>query len=194
MANGQTFVDFYSILKVHPQCDRKTLDVAYRDLAKTFHPDHPETADTDKFREVLAAYRALKNEDDRARYDQEYSVHTGFSFELTANETESEKAALSDAEAHSKTLLYLYKRRREFASDPGVGQYSLKQMLNCSEESFEFHVWYLRGKGFVEYTEEGTLAITVAGIDHVISMSRTHAQEKLRIAQSHESRMDDEDS
>lgn len=190
MTNGHSFVDFYSLLQVHPQCDFKTLETAYRDLAKTYHPDHPETADTDKFRRVLEAYRALKNPAEREKYDVEYAIHTGFSFETPVNETESERVALSDDEAHRKILLYLYKRRRDVASDAGVGQYSLQQMLYCSDESLEFHIWYLRGKGFVEFTPEGTLAITVAGVDHVISVSQTHIREKLQIEQSRESRGD----
>ena len=33
-------------------------------------------------------------------------------------------------------------------------------------------------------TEQGTLAITIQGVDHVISMSRTTKAEKLLIAQS----------
>lgn len=181
MNNRDPFVDFYGILKVHPQCDLKTLEAAYRDLAKMYHPDHPQHADTDKFTEVLEAYRAIKDPEDRADYDIRYSANTGFSFEVADKKDESEKEALSDGDSHVKTLMYLYKRRREFASDPGVGQYSLQQMLNCSDESFEFHIWYLRGKGFIEYTEEGTLAITIIGVDHVISLSKAHAKEKLQI-------------
>lgn len=194
MSNAQSFVDFYNILQVHPQCDFKTLEAAYRDLAKAYHPDHPETADTDKFREVLEAYRSLKNPEDRAKYDVQYSIHTGFSFEPASILNESEKVALSDGQAHSKILLHLYKRRREFASDPGVGQYSLQQMLNCSDESFDFYIWYLRGKGFIEYTEEGTLAITISGVDHVISMSQVHEREKLQIGQSEETRNSESDA
>lgn len=186
MEHGHSFIDYYSILRVHPQCDAKTLETAYRELAKMYHPDHPQTADTDRFREVLEAYRALREPEDRASYNLQYSLHTGFSFEEPQSSTEGEGVALSDADAHAKTLLYLYKRRRDYAYDPGVGPYALQQMLNCSDESFEFHVWYLRGKGFIEYTEAGTLAITVVGVDHVIAMSQTHAHEQLRIAQSRE--------
>ncbi|MEE4316542.1 MAG: DnaJ domain-containing protein [Erythrobacter sp.] len=192
MADAEPFVDFYDILQVHPQCEFKALEAAYRDLAKTYHPDHPETADADRFQQVLQAYRALKNPKDRAKYDIEYSIQTGFSFESPYNLNESEKVALSDGQAHSKILLNLYKRRREFASDPGLGQYSLQQILNCSDESFEFYIWYLRGKGFIEYTEEGTLAITITGVDHVISMSQVHEREKLQIGQSNESRSNED--
>ncbi|MEO6153006.1 MAG: hypothetical protein ABIT09_10835 [Croceibacterium sp.] len=62
----------------------------------------------------------------------------------------------------------------------------MQEALNCSDEHFDFHVWYLKAKGFIETTEQGTLAITIQGVDHVISMSRTNKAEKLRIAQSGE--------
>jgi len=45
-------------------------------------------------------------------------------------------------------------------------------------------VWYLREKGFIETTDNGTLAITVAGVDYVMSTSRASAGERLRIAQT----------
>jgi curved DNA-binding protein len=183
MTSAHPFVDFYSILKVHPQCDAKTLETAYRDLAKIYHPDHPETADTEKFQQVLEAYRALKNPDDRATYNITYAINTSFSFDLQSNETIIDRSAPSDLDAHTKTLLHLYKRRREHANDPGVGQYDLQKMLDCSDETFDFYVWYLKGKGYIEYTEDGTLAITIAGVDHVIALSQVRAQEKLQIAQ-----------
>ncbi len=183
MTNASPFVDFYRILMVHPQCDTKTLETAYRDLAKIYHPDHPETADTEKFQQVLEAYRSLKNPDDRANYDITYSMHTSFSFDSPANDTILDRSAHTDNDAHTKTLLYLYKRRREFAHDPGVGQYSLQKLLNCSDEAFNFYVWYLKGKGYIELTDDGTLAITIEGVDHVISLSQVRAKEKLQIAQ-----------
>lgn len=186
MEDGQPFVDLYGILQVHPQCDARTLEAAYRLLAKMYHPDHPETANIDRFSEVVAAYRTLRNAEGRTRYDAQYSLHTGFLFEPAEAANQDERAAISDADAHARTLMYLYKRRRESARDPGAGHYALQQMLNCSDENFEFHMWYLKEKGFIEVTEQGTLAITIVGVDHVISLSRTTAQEKLRIAQSRE--------
>ena len=57
-------------------------------------------------------------------------------------------------------------------------------MLQCSHEHFEFHKWYLKEKGYIVLTEQGTLAITIQGIDHVISLSRTSKAEKLLISQA----------
>ena len=44
----------------------------------------------------------------------------------------SQTDALSDADVHAEVLLYLYKRRRERAQEPGVGQYELQRMLGCT--------------------------------------------------------------
>ncbi|WP_411289850.1 DnaJ domain-containing protein [Sphingorhabdus sp.] len=185
MTEQQTFVDYYRILQVKPACDAKTLEAAYRRLAKAYHPDHFETADVDKFNEVVQAYKILRNAEDRLQYDIQHNEHVpaeevhAASFDDVTTE---EKAALTDAEAHEKILLTLYKKRRENAQNPGVLAFYIKEALHCSEELFEFHAWYLKAKGFIERTEQNELAITVEGIDHVISMSRSHMAAQLRIA------------
>lgn len=79
--------------------------------------------------------------------------------------------------------MLLYRKRREQAQDAGVGQYFIHEMLGCSEEIFDFHLWYLKEKGFIMATDQGTLAITIEGVDHVIAMSRTTMREKLLLAQ-----------
>ena len=187
MTDGEEFIDHYAVLQVLPDCSAKSLEAAYRHLAKMFHPDHPETADSDKFNAVIEAYRVLRSPDQRAAYDLHYGVNcpsAGFDPSEPEQEVENTSAA-NDADAHTKILLFLYRRRREHAEDPGVIRIYVQELLNCSDESFEFHVWYLKAKGFIETTEQGTLAITVQGVDHVISASQAIiAEKKLFIAQS----------
>lgn len=183
MNDARPFVDHYATLRVHPECDGRTLEIAYRNLAKTYHPDHPETADIDMFNAVIEAYRAVKDHGKRLAYDVHYSAHTGFAFSAADTILSEERTALSDADVHAETLMYLYKRRRESAREPGVGAYELQRLLDCSDEALDFHTWYLKAKGLIETTDAGTLAITIAGVDHVISTSRSTAQEKLRISQ-----------
>lgn len=182
MTEDQPFIDYYRVLNVTPACDATALETAYRHLAKIYHPDHPETADVTKFNDVIGAYRALRNPDHRAQYDLSYAAETGFDF---SNESpDDEVCALSDADAHARILQCLYQRRREAAQDAGVGRYFIQEMLKCSDELYEFHLWYLKAKGLIETTEQGTLAITIEGVDHVISTSRMAVREKLRIAQA----------
>ncbi|RVQ66023.1 molecular chaperone DnaJ [Croceicoccus ponticola] len=187
MEHGQEFVDYYEVLKVNPDCDARILELAYHYFAKMFHPDNLATADSDRFGEVIEAYRALKDPEKRAAYDRIYARTNGrqaYQFPGDTDLAVDEKTTVDDAETHDKILLALYKRRREHASDAGVIGWFLQEMLGCSEEHFAFHTWYLKSKGFIEVTEQGTIAVTVQGVDHVISTSRTSLSETLLIQQS----------
>jgi curved DNA-binding protein len=184
MDNEHQFVDFYAVLQVHPECDARTLEVAYRHLAKMYHPDHPETADMDRFNRIIEAYRTLRNAERRLNYDVQYALNTGFAFSAARAGRSDDVAALTDANIHARMLMQLYKKRRVAPRDPGVGEFDLMISLNMSDETLDFHIWYLRQKGFIERTDNGTLAITVEGVDHVIAMSQTRAEQRLQITQA----------
>ena len=187
MENERAFVDYYKVLQVNPKCDAKVLERAYRFFAKIYHPDHIETADVEKFTEVTEAYAVLRDADKRAHYDRLYFARTDGPVDRPPSAEElaiDENTAVSDADIHERILLSLYKRRRENARDPGVSGWLLQEMTGCSDDNFEFHVWYLKSKGFVQITEQGTLAVTIQGVDHVISTCRTSLSEKLLIGQS----------
>jgi curved DNA-binding protein len=183
---AETFADYYSILQVRPNCDAKALEAAYHHLAKTHHPDHTGDVDTTKFNEITEAYRVLRNPEQRAKYDLLYAnIHGREAFEPTTSDPlgVDERTALNDAEAHAKILMFLYKKRREQAQNAGVVAFYLQELVSCSDEHFEFHKWYLKEKGFITVTEQGTLSITIHGIDHVIATSRSTNAEKLLLAQ-----------
>lgn len=182
MDDGHSFIDYYAVLQVDPQCSARTLEVAYRHLAKKYHPDHPETADLDRFNNITESYSLLRKPEKRSKYDMLYASKTGYSFTPKEAGFSESRAAISDANMHSNILMYLYKKRRECARTPGAGSYEILRTLDCSDENFEFHTWYLKKKGFIETTDEGTFAITVEGVDHVISTSQT-AERTLRITQ-----------
>jgi hypothetical protein len=44
----------------------------------------------------------------------------------------------------------------------------IPDLFGCSIEEAQFTLWYLRGKKFIEMTDDG-MAITVAGVDYVES-------------------------
>jgi curved DNA-binding protein len=187
MSDGEPFVDFYDILQVDPNCDARTLDAAYHRLAKMYHPDHTGSADTAKFSSLSEAYKALRNRNKRKKYDLLYFRHFPARVPKSPPEGEpsfEEGPALDDAEAHARILAYLYKKRRENAQNAGVVGFYLQDMLQCSDEHFDFHKWYLKEKGFIVLTEQGTLAITIQGVDHVIAMSRTAKAERLLLGQA----------
>ena len=191
LTEGQAFVDYYEILQVDPNCDPRTLEAAYHRLAKKYHPDRTGSADSSQFSEVSEAYKILRNGKRRTKFD---GVYFGKFPDRKAKQPadgdnrQEDSSALDDADDHAKILLYLYKKRRENAQNAGVVGFYLQDMLQCSDEHFEFHKWYLKEKGFIVLTEQGTLAITIQGVDHVISMSRTEKTEKLMLAQADRSR------
>lgn len=179
-------VDYYEVLQVHPDCNRSILDGAYRALAKQYHPDHPETADKVRFQLVIDAYNTLKRPDKRAEYDRtRASNRTTRDVEPEVNHRfgSDNKVAASDGYLQQNLLLTLYKQRRDNPRDPGVNAYQLQDAFNCSDDNFEFHVWYLKSKGFVTLNEQGMLAITIEGVDHVISTNQREARENLLLEQ-----------
>jgi curved DNA-binding protein CbpA len=64
--------DLYSVLGVHPSASPDEVKLAFKRLAKTWHPDrHPTDSvnATARFQEVAAAYEVLGNAAKRAEYD-----------------------------------------------------------------------------------------------------------------------------
>ena len=69
MAN-KTVKDYYAILSVSPKATLEEIRLAYRKLARVYHPDLSSEADAeDRFREVNQAYDVLANAEKRKAYD-----------------------------------------------------------------------------------------------------------------------------
>ncbi len=64
--------DYYEILGVARDCDERELKVAFRRLAKQYHPDaNPDDPGAaEKFKEINEAYEILKDPQKRAAYDR----------------------------------------------------------------------------------------------------------------------------
>ncbi|CCA91740.1 J domain-containing protein [Novosphingobium sp. PP1Y] len=179
------FVDYYQLLQVNAFCDVEVISLSYRHLAKKYHPDHPKTANAALFKQIVEAYNVLKRPDKRAEYDLVYHarVNTGTSAAHPRLDIGiDEKVALSDAEMQRNILLLLYKRRRNSATDCGVYGFHVQTSFELSDDLLDFHVWYLKSKGFINMNEQGMLVITVEGIDHVISLHQPRPSEKYLMA------------
>ncbi len=64
--------DYYDILGVNKNADKKQIKQAYRKLAIKYHPDRNEgnKEAEEKFKEAAEAYEVLSNDQKRSRYDQ----------------------------------------------------------------------------------------------------------------------------
>ena len=64
-------------------------------------------------------------------------------------------------------LSLFYVQRRRSMAMPGIGEYEVAKLMRTPLELVEFHIWYLRAKGWLERLESGMLAISAAGVDEV---------------------------
>ncbi|WP_338245008.1 J domain-containing protein [Aurantiacibacter hainanensis] len=187
MGTQPSFVDYYSVLQVNPDCEARILEIAYHYFAKMYHPDNIETADEERFLEVVEAYTLLRDPKKRQEYNTLYVQHVGSEKTFRPDAPKfglDERTALNDAEVQNQILQSLYRRRREHPTSAGIVGWLLQEKLGVSEENFEFHIWYLKSKNFIDINEEGKLAITVAGVDEIISQSRMKDAEKLLLSRA----------
>ena len=176
--DGHAFTDYYEILEVSPNANSETIDRIFRYLAQRYHPDNPETRDRHRFDEVVEAHNTLRDPVRRAQYDVQYKSHSAVRRKL-AEEADDGEGIDRDADIQDKVLSILYVKRRQSINDPGIDNYTLERLSGCPREHLEFHLWYLKQKGWIERIENGTLAITVEGVDRVNSEHHRKATTKL---------------
>jgi curved DNA-binding protein CbpA len=162
------FTDYYEIMEISPNANSETIDRVFRYLALRYHPDNLETGDTRRFSEIVDAHNTLRDPVKRAQYDIQHKNHSDFRWKL-AEEASDSKGLDRDVAIQNKLLSILYIRRRQNINDPGIGNAVLEQLLGCPREHLEFHLWYLKEKRLIARLEDGMLAITVEGVDHLNS-------------------------
>jgi curved DNA-binding protein CbpA len=162
------FVDYYEILEISPNADYGAIERMFRYLAQRYHPDNGDTGDRLRFDVVLEAHNTLKDPVKRAQFDIRHKDHLGLRWRL-AEEAIDSKGIVRDVDLQARLLSILYVRRRQNVSDPGLGDLELERLLGCPAEHLEFHIWYLKEKGWIGRTENGMLAITVEGVDRANS-------------------------
>jgi len=158
------FVDFYELLQLSPNADAETIERIFRHLAKKFHPDNSEHADNDRFQQIVEAHRTLADPVARAGYDAKYQDYWNRKWQLAA-EASDRSACGDDKIMRERLLSLLYVQRRRNMKSPGLGEYEMARLLNTPSELVEFHLWYLKSKGWVDRLETGHLAITALGVD-----------------------------
>jgi hypothetical protein len=166
LMSATKFIDYYELLQLSPNADTETIDRIFRHLAKKFHPDNTEVPDTDRFSQIVEAHRTLADPETRAGYDVKYQDYWNHKWGL-ASEASCKSAFGDDQVTREGLLSLLYVQRRRNMDSPGMGELDIARLLNSPIELIEFHVWYLKAKGWVERMESGYLAISAQGVDQV---------------------------
>jgi curved DNA-binding protein len=163
--NSDRLPDFYEDLQISPNADSETIERVFRLLAKRCHPDNKDTGNADAFTRISSAYKVLGDDEKRAAYDARYEVLKANKWK--ASETSSSKSSENDEHLRKRILSILYVERRNDASSSGVGTWRIEQLIGLPEKILEFHVWYMKEKGWLQRTDTGGYAITAAGVDAV---------------------------
>jgi curved DNA-binding protein len=162
--------NYYEALQISRAAQSLIVTKAYRLLAAFYHPDNKETGDPEAFRKVVEAYRVLSDPVRRAAYDHE-------KFGVLSSPSNGGKAAVrepaerrteNERELRRQLLQTLYNVRRTQPDRPSLPLRVIPDLFGCSIDEAQFTLWYLRGKKFIEMTDDG-MVITVAGVDHVES-------------------------
>ena len=172
------FVDYYELLEISPNANSETLERIFRYFAMRYHPDNQQTGNEARFSEIVEAHNVLKDPVKRAQYDISYREHASLRVQL-AEEASDGKGIQKDAVVQAKLLSLLYVKRRQDVSNPGIGDVEIERLLGCPREHLEFHLWYMKAKGWIARIENGTIAITVEGVDRADSELRRDSSVRL---------------
>jgi curved DNA-binding protein CbpA len=174
--------DLYEILEISPNASQKTIERMYRYLAQRYHPDREGTGDADQFDQVVKAYGTLKEPESRAAYDSHRKTNLDYQWSLVEEAGDNDNFE-KDSMIQERVLSVLYTKRKRDPREPGLGAMQLERLTGCPNEMLDFHLWYLKDKGWIMRTEDGSVAITVDGVDQSLLHHRHGGTQKKLITE-----------
>ena len=165
-------VDHYEVLQLSQNADSDTLERVFRLMAKRYHPDNPDSGNEDTFREVHEAYEVLTDPARRAAFDVQYDKHKSMQWQVFDQDV-TRGSHQEDQKIFSGVLSLLYAARRSNPESGGVGSIDLERKLGVPREHLEFPFWYMKKRGWIEILQSGQFAITIDGIEEVLTREAT---------------------
>jgi curved DNA-binding protein len=169
--------DYYEVLQVSRNAHPLIIAKVYRLLVAFYHPDKPDTGNKNAFLRVVEAYRVLSDPVRRTTYDRRMfgaarpdRVESGD--EALRSSRGAGPAIENESDLRDSLLQALYTMRRNQPQNPGLSLMTLSELLGCSIDVMQFTLWYLRGKKFIDAVDDGNVAITVHGVDHIEAKRR----------------------
>ena len=146
--------DLYELLEVSPSASQETIERMYRFFAQRHHPDRA-TGDAELFKQISDAYRTLKDPESRAAYDARHKRNLDYHWSLVEEACDAENFQKNSL-LQLRILSVLYTRRK-----------------------LEFHLGYLRDKGWIVRTDTGAMAITADGVDTSLRLHQSGEKQNL---------------
>lgn len=158
----------YDMLQLSPKADPDTIHRVFRMLAQRYHPDNPETGDTETFQLIAAAYQTLSDPEKRAAYDVQRTATRETRWRVFGNAGSTHGA---EGQRHKRRgiLSVLYTKCIHDLQQPSMAIRDMEDLLGIPREHLEFSLWYLKERGFVTRGDNGRFTITITGVDEAES-------------------------
>ena len=112
-------LDYYEVLQISPNAEAETVQRVFRILAARYHPDNPETGDSEKFLRITKAYDVLSDANKRADYDLVVKVQSEGPL-AAFNSKEFLEGVEAENNRRIGILCLLYRQRRFYPEEPGI--------------------------------------------------------------------------
>jgi curved DNA-binding protein CbpA len=146
--NGSSFFDYYDLMQISPSADLDTIQHVFRYLAKKWHPDYRK-GDPEQFKLLVEGHKTLTNTERRAAYDLRYQRFWENKWNLAAEASDGQ-SIVDDSEVRTSLLSLYYVQRRSKMNDPGLGEMEVARLMRIPVHLIEFHIWYLKEKGWIQ--------------------------------------------
>ena len=157
-------LDCYEIMQLSPNADAETIERVYRMLAQRYHPDNRQTGSAEVFIRLSEANRILSDPELRAGYDARHRDAKRVHWRIF-DQTQAAIGQEAEKRKRQGILSLLYAKTLENPERAAIGLLAFEELLGCPREHLQAALWYLRGKGFIERSDNGRFTITVQGFD-----------------------------
>ena len=163
-------LDCYEIMQLSPKATADTIHRVHRILAQRYHPDTPDTGNSEMFIRVTAAARILSDPEQRAKYDARYQAARQLHWKIF-DQAEAALGPQAERAKRKGILGLLYAKAAHDIERASMTTVDFEEILGCPREHLQAALWYLKGKGYVQRGDNGRYTITVAGFDEMESQS-----------------------
>jgi DnaJ domain/PilZ domain len=156
--------DYYEVMELSPNAEAETIARVYRILAQRYHPDSAVTGNSDMFVQVCEAYRVLSDPEKRAQYDARHRERRQLEWRIF-DQTETTKGPDIERRKRDGILGLLYAKLTHDPEHPVMTIFEFERLLGCAREHLQAALWYLKGKGQIQRSDNASFSITVQGVD-----------------------------
>jgi hypothetical protein len=165
-------LDCYEIMQLSPKATADTIHRVHRILAQRYHPDTPDTGNAEMFIRVTAAAGILSDPEKRAQYDTRYQAARQLQWKIF-DQAEAALGPQAERAKRKGILGLLYAKAAHDIERATMTAIDFEEILGCPREHLQAALWYLKGKGYIQRSDNGRYSITVLGFDEMESQSFT---------------------